>query len=250
MSDDAPDDKRRKGHMYDPAQPLPEHLMPKREPEVKGRLRDVDSAERAQRIRLGAWSLIGAVVGYLFGTMLTLLGLPAWMPLVCALFVGGFMFFGTLWFAERAGSAAASVYFSSGSSTPAVRQYSLADSMIARARFDEAAAELQRAAARHVDDPEPCLRLARLLRDHLQRHDEAVTWFRQAVSRRGCDAATEIAASRELIEIYTHRLRTPRRALPDLARLAAKHPATPAGEWARRELHEIKRALREEEESG
>ena len=210
-------------------------------------LKDVDSAERAHRLRIAAWSLIGAAAGFVFGVMLTLLGLPSWVPWVSALFVGGFMFFGTLWFAERAGSAAASVYFSSGSSTPAVRQYSLADSMITRARFDEAAAELQRAAEQHVDDPEPCLRLARLLRDHLQRYDDAVTWFRQAVSRRGCDAATEIAATRELIEVFTHRLRTPRRALPDLARLAAKHPATPAGEWARRELHDIKRELREED---
>ena len=122
--------------------------------------------------------------------------------------------------------------------------------MIARARFDDAAAEFERAAKQYADDPEPCLRLARLLRDHMQRYEDAVTWFRQGVSRRACDAATEIAATRELIEIFTHRLRTPRRALTDLARLAARHPDTPGGEWARRQLHEIKRELREEEESG
>ena len=169
---------------------------------------------------------------------------------VTSIGVWAFMYFGTLWFAERAGSTASTLYFSSGKSTPALRQYSLAESMIARARFDEAAAELERSASQYVDDPDPCLRLARLLRDHMQRPEDAVRWFRQGISRRGCDAGTEIAASRELIEIFTHRLRTPRRALPDLARLAARHPDTPGGEWARRQLHEIKRELREEDESG
>ena len=249
MSDQS--EKRRPGHIYDPAAPLPEHLKPEPEPELpKRRLKDSDSSEVAYRLRAFTWSLTGLLIGALVGVFLVIHGAPRWVIPVCALGVWALAYFGTLWFAERAARVGSSLYFSSGSSTPAVRQYSLADSMIVRGRYDDAAAELERAAAAYPHDPEPCLRLARLLRDSMNRHDDAVSWFRQGISRRGCDASTEIAATRELIEIYTHRLKTPRRAMPDLARLATRHPDTPAGAWARRLISDLKQEMREENQSG
>lgn len=249
--DDREQEKRRPGYVYDPAAPLPEHLMPKPEPELpKRRLKDVDTAEHAFRLKAFTWSLAGLFLGLLLGVFLEMNGASPLMIPAAALGVWAVSYFGTLWFADSAGNVGASLYFASGSSTPAVRQYSLADSMIARARFADAAAELQRAAEQYIDDPEPCLRLARLLRDHMSRHEDATRWFRQAVTRKDCDTSTEIAATRELIEIYTHRMRTPTRALPDLARLAARHPDTPAGDWARRQLTEIKQDMRQEDESG
>ncbi|HSJ09163.1 MAG TPA: tetratricopeptide repeat protein, partial [Longimicrobiales bacterium] len=150
---------------------------------------------------------------------------------------------------DRAGQMASAVLMPSGSSTPPVRQYSLADSLIARERFDEAIAELQRAATQYPADPEPRLRLARLYRDRIRHNDNAVLWFRQALSVPRLDAATEIGAMREIIEIYTHRLKTPRRALSDLARLADRHPDTPAGEWARREMAAIRETMRAEDDA-
>lgn len=244
-------EKRRPGYIYDPQAPLPEHLRPKPEPPLpRRRLKDVDVGEAAYRLKTLLWSITGLIMGFLMGVTATVYGRSPILIPICTIAVWAFVYFGTRWLTDSAGRAGASVYFSGGGTVPAVRQYSLADSMIARARFDEAAAELQRAAEQYPDDPEPCLRLARLLRDQLGRHDDAVRWFRQAVTRTGCTAATEIAATRELIEIYTHRLQTPTRALPDLARLAARHPHTPAAEWARRQLQEIKHEMRQEDERG
>ena len=40
----------------------------------------------------------------------------------------------------------------------------------------------------------------------------------------------------ELIEVYTHRLKQPAAAVPLLARLASRHPQTPAADWVKREL--------------
>lgn len=95
-------------------------------------------------------------------------------------------------------------------------------------------------------DSARALRLARLLRDH-ERPEDAVVWFRAALAR-SADAGAEIAVTREIIEIYTHILRTPKRALPHLARLASRHADSPAAMWARREMAEIRQAMQQEEE--
>jgi len=87
------------------------------------------------------------------------------------------------------------------------------------------------------------LRLARVYRDHLNDHERSISWFRNAANRTGCDAPTEIGALRELIEVYTHRMREPARALPDLARLASKHGGTTSGEWARKQIADIKKEM-------
>jgi hypothetical protein len=72
-----------------------------------------------------------------------------------------------------------------------------------------------------------------------------VHWFREAVTRG--DEQVDVAATREIIEIFTHRLGTPRRALRDLARIVDSHPGTPAAEWARRERDTIRSMMREED---
>jgi tetratricopeptide (TPR) repeat protein len=214
-------------------------------------LKDSDSAETAFRVRALVWSLPGALLGFLLGVLITLqTGAPPLRTILLsslALWAAGY--FGGLFLSERAGRAGATIYFSAGSKLPVLREFSLAESLVARGQTEEAAAEFERAAARYPDDPEPCLRLARLLRDRLGRFDDAIVWFRAAATR-ATDAGVNIAARREMIEIYTHRLRTPERALPDLARLAAEHPGTPAASWAQRELREIKQTLREQELNG
>ena len=42
------------------------------------------------------------------------------------------------------------------------------------------------------------------------------------------------------VELFTHRMQTPERALPDLARMADELAGTPEGDWAASELKEIK----------
>jgi len=244
MSDD---EKRRPGHVYDPDNPLPEHLRPAPHSQHQHKLKDVDSVAVAQRIKalgyagwLGILGMfVGLMIAYRTGASIVLCALLGLViGTAIALFIG-------LVIAGRAGSAASTVYMPSGSSTPPVRQYSRAESLIARDRIDDAVAELQRGVAAFPDDAVPRLRLARLLRDRLQRHEDAAAVLKQVIAMRGIDAGVEISASRELIEIYTHRLREPARALPELARLADRHAGSPAAEWAKRELFEIKQAMRE-----
>lgn len=249
MSDEP---QRRPGHLYDPAEPLPEHLKPPAEEPFTYRVKDTDSVRTAQRIlALGyaGWlGILGMFVGFAIAYMN---GGNVFLYVLAGLVIGTAlaMFIG-LYFAGGAGSAASTVYMPSGKSVPPVRQYSLADSLIARERFDDAVAELTRCAAQYPADAEPRVRLARLHRDRLHDHERAIHWFRQTLAVSALDPGVEIGVTRELIEVYTHRLRTPVRALPDLARLAQRHPASPAGEWARREMAEIKSAMREDEARG
>ena len=202
-------------------------------------VRDVDSFATALRVKTLAWSLIGGLPGAAIGARYG-------SPVVGGLLGVGAMFAFTLIVAERAGRIGSSVYFSAGSMTGR-REYSLAESLIARGRIDDAITELERASTTWPDDPEPPLRLARLLRDQAARPADAIGWFRTSVDRSRNDAGAEIAALRELIEVCTHVLATPRAALPYLARLASRHPDSAAGAWARAEMSGIKQAMRDEE---
>lgn len=199
------------------------------------RLRDVDSVARAYRIKAFGWSLFALFPGLVLGSLPVALGgfALAWL--------------GSLALAELVSRTSGGLYFASGNSTRSSRQYSLAESLIVRGRFDEAMNHLEAECAQHTDDPTPALMLARLLRDRCDRPLDAVKWFRTAIERSAGDDAGTIAASRELIEVYMRVLRTPRPAMPWLARLASQHAGTATGEWARRELADIKAELREEE---
>jgi hypothetical protein len=97
---------------------------------------------------------------------------------------------------------------------------------------------------KHIDesprDAEPCLQLARLYRDDAKDLEQAVKWFRQGVAVAN-DPRVQYLGVRELAEVFTSRIKDPRRALPDLARFADEHPGTASGDWARQELERIKR---------
>lgn len=145
---------------------------------------------------------------------------------------------------EKTGNAAASIYAAKGSSTPAPAQYSLADSLVARGSYDDAAEAYTLLSEDFPDDPEPRVRLARLLRDKSARYTDAAEWFKRALDARA-EPAVEVAVLRELIEVYTHKLHTPQKALPYLSRLFEKHPTHPAAGWARTEYQEIKQEMQQ-----
>lgn len=214
------------------------------------RIRDVDSANRAYRLKAVSYSLVGAAFGLLVGAIIGAQS-QHFGAIMVACATGGFLFcyVVSLFIGETAGRAAGSLYFSSGSSTPSAREYSLAESLIVRGRIPEAVEELEKASARYPADPDPALRLARLLRDRTETPEAAVRWFRAAIERSTNDAGAHIGALREIIELHTHVLGTPRRALPDLARLAAQHPDTAAARWARSEIAEIRAAMQDGEQA-
>ncbi len=205
--------------------------------EKKPLLRDVDSAGRAQKLQAAAWSLVGAfIVGLLGGMRYGVAGVV----------VGGAAGGLIIWLlvellADRAGRAAGSIFMPSGSSTPGPHQYSQGDALAAQGKLPAAIREYEQSIAAHPTDPEPRIRLARLYRDRMQQPEEAAYYFKHALEMTDLPPATAGAIARELIELFTHRMKAPTRALPILAKLAEQQPNTAAGQWARAELIEIKR---------
>lgn len=239
------DEKRRPGHVYRPDNPLPEHLRPKPEPQVQQKLRDTDSTQHAYRFKAFAYSGWLGILGMFAGMKLALDRGESVLPYVVGGLVIGWAlaYFGGMTIMNVSGRLGHAWFVPHA--TPSAREYSLAESLIVRGLFLEAAAELQRASAAYPEDPAPKLRLARLYRDALQRPEDAITWFRRIIDM-DTDDATEQAVMREMIEVYTHRLQRPRAAAPWLARLADRHPDSTAGAWAKRELAELKREMRTE----
>lgn len=204
-------------------------------------LKDVDSAKRAHQIHILGYGAYGGVVfGLLgfakFGAIGFILGWLFGIVLIWAVV--------TL-FAGRVGAVASTLYASSGSSTPAKREYSMGDALAMKGQFEDAAGEYERCAVVYPDDPEPRLRQARLYRDRMRDYEQAGASFKRVLAVPKLDPGIELQTYRELAELYTHRLKQPERALPFLAQLAAKHANTPAGEWARTEMSEIKHEMRE-----
>jgi tetratricopeptide (TPR) repeat protein len=215
------------------------------------KLNDRDSSEVAFRLKALAFASTGGLIGLIIGAFFargakspTSALLMTFGPAVVA-WIGSYLF--TIGVANAASRGAASIYMPSGSSLPMDRQYSLGQALVASGKFTEAAAEYERCAALYPDDPEPRLRLARLYRDELKLYPMAVNWFNQVLAVPKLAAGTEIMALRELIEVHTHRIGQPRAAAPHLARLIARHPTTPAAEWARTELAALKASMREDD---
>ncbi len=151
--------------------------------------------------------------------------------------------------ATRSGvRAAQAIYNPQG--TAVRREYSHADSLLARGRYEDAAAAYEVACLEHPEDPEPYFRLARLLRDHLQRYDEAAHWFERARADSQLQGLQGLVVSQELIEIYIRKLRNPRKAIPELRLLVERFPDTPAAEAAQRELEQMRELLAQERDGG
>ena len=208
----------------------------------KPALRDVDSAGRTQSLQAALWSIIGGIIiGGLAGIRFGLLGfVVGWLA------GGFFIWFLTISIADRAGAAIGSVYMASGSSTPGPRQYSQGDALAAQGKLPAAVKEYEQNIADYPTDPEPRIRLARLFRDRLQQYEDAAQHFKQVLQLPKLPETTHGAVARELIELLTHRMRAPNRALPILARLAAQQPDTATGKWAKSELAELKSQMSNE----
>jgi hypothetical protein len=143
--------------------------------------------------------------------------------------------------------AITSIYNPRGSRVPAKKQYSQAESFAARGMYPEAVDLLEMAVSDSPEDPEPYLMLARILRDHLEAHEDSARWLRRARRESSLSVGASVMVTRELIELYRGRLDAPARAVPELARLAEEAAGSPAGEWAARELQDLKRTLAEAE---
>ncbi len=159
------------------------------------------------------------------------------------------IYFGSMRILGGAASVAGMLHDPSGSSTPAKREYSRAQSLVARGLYEEASVAYEVHCLEYREDPEPYFRLARLLRDNLNKPEESVSWFKRARADAKLTSGQELQITQEIIELYIRRLRQPRKALPELAHLCKEFPDTPAAEGARRELAEM-RAMLDRERNG
>ncbi len=210
-------------------------------------LRDRDTADDVQRLRTLVWSGVGLIFGIPLGAMLH--NKFGW-PLLPAIVGSGAVLSGVIYAVARlttlgAGRAASTVYNPSGSSTPYQHDYSLAEAMVAQGDYRNAAVLYRDYIDADPTNGEACLRLARLLRDHLHQYDEAARRFRAARQRGKQSSRGELLITRELIEMALAQQHDPPRAAPELARLAERFPGTPEARWAREELAEIRKRIAE-----
>jgi hypothetical protein len=203
-----------------------------------------DSAETAFRIKAAVY---GIPLGALAGGVVYLFTQSLFLAAVGFVVSGAGTAAAALYLAERGGRIGASLYRPSGSSTPAVREYSYADSLVARGQHEQAVVAYEELARQHPADPEPRLREARVLRDHLREYERAVIVFRQLLNPH-TKPEVELVVLREIVEIHLHKLRQPERALPYLARLGEKFHGTSTAEWARGEARAIKAEMKPEYE--
>ena len=214
--------------------------IPKRQYETRdpdpGRLRNTDSAATTRRLKTALYGGAGGVIGGLGGAFMW--GLPGFV--LGAALGGASVYYGVMWASEGAGAAMQQIYHPSGHSTPHRREYSEAQALALRGLFREAIDCYETYVAEFPEDPEPCLGIARIHRDHLKRYDDAVIWLRRARQIPGLDAGREIFVTREIIEVYVGKLGAPERAIPELARLADRFAGTREGELAKLELERLR----------
>ena len=197
---------------------------------------NVDANERLMLVRTAFWSLSGAVLGgavgwWQFGIAGALLVAPIGYAIV---------FLVARRILAASGAAASVIYYPTGDSTPAQREYSRPQALVAQGRFEEAINAYEACVLEFPEDPEPYLRIARVYRNDLQRYEEAIAWFKKARSQARMSPVLEQVATQEIVEICTHKLATPQRAIPELARLADRFPGTEPGRWAKQRLQELR----------
>lgn len=208
-------------------------------------LRERDTADHIQRLQTLAWSGVGLIFGMIVGALLN--DKFGW-PLLPAMIGSAAVLSGGIYAIARlatlgAGRAAGIIHNPSGSSTPYAQSYSQAESMIAQGDYRNAATLYRDYIDADPTDGEVCLRLARLLRDHLRQYDDAARWFRAARQRGKQSSRWELLITRELIEMAIAQQDNPPRAVPELARLVERFPGTPEARWAREELAEIRKRM-------
>jgi hypothetical protein len=212
-------------------------------PPPRGRLRDGDSAGKAQRLKAAAWSYAGVAIGLMAGFAA---GLPLMGVLLGGL-IGGATIYGlTMLIASGTGRLAGMLYGPSGRGTPGRREYSLAESFCAQGRYEDAISAFELAVGEHPDDAVPYLRIARIYRDELRKPDDAERWFKRAQRDATLGDGQKVLVVRELVELY-YKQGTPSKAAPVLARAVEEFSGRPEEAWARQELAGVKASIAGEE---
>lgn len=223
---------------------------PPAEPKASGfgrKLRDTDLGERVVRLEAGVAAIPGFLIGAVLGLFLWEQEMaPAWVALLCPFLFAGALPAVAYAVTSKAGVAASKLYTPEGRAPSKKREYSYAESLVARGMYAEAVDAFEMAVAEDPADITPYLRIARIYRDHLTRFEDAARWFRRALREARVTEGMATLARKELVELYVHRLGEPAKAAPELARMAEEFAGRAEGEWAAAELAEVKRRIAEE----
>lgn len=220
------------------------------EPPAPRGARNVDTMERG----VLTIALLGAIPGFAIGAMLGYFlranGHPLWLAVLSALACAAFVPAVALYVTGRAGALASRLHAPPGRSTPPRREYSYAESLVARGAYEEGVTAYELAVAEDPGDPTPYLCIARAYRDHLERPEDAARWFRRALAESEASGGVAALARRELVELYMGRLEQPARAAPLIARMVEETSGTEEAAWAVRALARVRAELREREGGG
>lgn len=195
--------------------------------------KDVHAGDRNLLFNRIAMAAVGAAVGMAWGWVATENVAASLVAAVPGALVS--------WYAlELIGAVAGRLYFGSGRSTPYRHQHSMALALVAQGKYLAAIAEFERDIAEDRRTSAPYLHIARIHRDKLGQPEDAIAWFKRARTAGVLGPGEEMMVAREMYEIFTLRLKSPVRAVPELARIAETYPGTD-GDWARKELAELRR---------
>ena len=197
-----------------------------------------------------AWSPAGLIMGVALGILgVEKYGWPGWTILVTTILGWMLVYFGPLFITDLAAKFGSAVYAPSGGTTPHDKKYSYEESLVARGMYDEAVTAFELAVLESPEDPAPYLRIARILRDHLERYDDAARWFRRVQRDTEISGGQAVLARKELIELYWHKMGEPAKAAPELARMAEELEGTPEGERATNDLARVKEIIAQQPDS-
>ena len=194
----------------------------------------------AARVRLVKAMALGGVSGGFLGLLVGGFVDHPFLGAVLGVLVAGL---GPFLVSEKVGGAARVVYAPTGRSMTPARDYSRAEALAVRGHFDDAIAVYQEAIYEAPSDPDPYLRIARMLADKASDPEKAAVWLQRALQETELQGRWEMVLVRELAELYRLRIGEPARAAPMLARIAERYEGSPDGEWAREELAYVKRLM-------
>lgn len=202
------------------------------------RLRDVDSAELAHRLRVFVWLgcsafvILAAVEFQLYGFSLRFLFL-LFLDIPFLALVGGLL----LWVANHSARTWVNTVSGAGNIAPAA-SFSFQESLIIRGLYAEAAESFRGHLATSPGDNDARLALAKVCRDHLDDTPGAERLY-QEVRRTRPTPRQESMASNQLIDLYRATGETGRLKI-ELAKYAERYAGTRPGAEAKRMLRELK----------
>ena len=204
------------------------------------------------RMRLWMPRFIGSGIGLMWGAVLggAYFGHAVLGGLLGMVLMGGFTVLMVRIVLGVGSESIAKTLLPTGTSTAYKRQYSDAEARAARGEHEAAVVAYARYVMEDPADPEPYFRIARIYRSEIQDFEQAVHWYRRARQEATMDPGRDLQATQELVEIYIHKLKQPRKAIPELARLVERYPHTPPARAATEELVRLRSLLASEGEDG